>query len=130
MSKTITYVLNVGSELLGKKWRAVVIFYLKDGPLRFSQIRNHVPSISVKVLSEVLKEMEDNKLVVRKQYNTIPVKVTYELSPSAQQMANHNLQVSKTLGKFILDNHAAFNVPKEVVNDLETWLVASDQDPH
>lgn len=75
-----TSVSNVGNKIFGKKWRVVIVLVLKDGPLRFSQVKAKLPECSVKVLSESLQELEYHRIVIRKQYSTIPVKVTYELS--------------------------------------------------
>jgi len=110
----ISYILNTGAELLGKKWRAVIIWYLKDGPLRFSQLKKNIPDISVKVLSEVLKEMEENHLVVRKQYSTIPVKVTYEIHPDAIDIIDANVVCTIRIAEYILRNETRFGLSGEL----------------
>lgn len=74
--------LDYGIDLIGKKWSKEIIYILRDGPLRFSQLRYKIPACSVKVLSEVLDHLEKNKLVVRTQYPEVPLKVVYELSKS------------------------------------------------
>ena len=118
----ITYILNTGAELVGKKWRAVVIWYLKDGPQRFSYLKRNIPGISVKMLSEVLKEMEDNELVIRKQYNTIPVKVTYEIHPAANDFIEANVTCTIKIGEYIVKNHERLKVPSDVLEHLKDWL--------
>lgn len=72
-------VTSYGNKIFGRKWRIVIVYVLRDGPMRFSQIKAQLPDCSVKVLSESLSELEEHHVILRKQYNTIPVKVTYEL---------------------------------------------------
>lgn len=119
----ISYILNTGAELVGKKWRAVVIWHLKDGPKRFSELKRNIPTVSVKVLSEVLKEMEDNKLVVRTQFPSIPVKVTYELHPDAFDFVDANTVCTIKIGEYIVRNHKRLEVPDETYEALKKWLV-------
>lgn len=117
----ISFVLNIGAELVGKKWRAAVMWYLKDGPLRFSQLKTLMPLVSVKVLSEVLKEMEENQLIVRKQYPTIPVKVTYEIHPDALDFVEANSVCMIRIAEYILKNSKRLNVDPHVREELEKW---------
>lgn len=51
------------------------------GPLRFKQLQRELPSISGKVLSSELKELEANEIVERKIYDTYPITVEYSLTP-------------------------------------------------
>lgn len=118
----ISYILNTGAELVGKKWRAVIIWYLKDGPLRFSQLKRNIPEVSVKVLSEVLKEMEDNELLIRKQYDGIPVKVTYEIHPDAHDFIEANVVCTIKIGEYIIKNAKRLEVPCDIFNQLNVWM--------
>jgi len=118
----ISYILNTGAELLGKKWRAVIIWYLKDGPKRFSELKKEIPNVSVKVLSEVLKEMEDNDLVVRKQYNTIPVKVTYEIHPDALDIVDANVVCTIRIAEYIVKNSDRLGLTGELLTLLTEWV--------
>lgn len=118
----ISYVLNLGAELVGKKWRAVIIWHLKDGPVRFSELKRNIHGISVKVLSEVLKEMEDNELIVRKQYSGIPVKVTYEIHANAVGFVEANVVCTIRIAEYLSKNHARYNVSGELLEELNAWI--------
>ena len=83
-----TTVLNKFGDDWGKKWRLAVFFTLKDGPLRFSEIKEKIPACSVKVLSSTLKFMVDHRLIFRTQYESIPVKVTYHIPKNALGLLN------------------------------------------
>lgn len=118
----VSFILNTGADLIGKKWRAVVMWHLKDGPLRFSELKRRIPDVSVKVLSEVLKEMESSAILVRKQYDGIPVKVTYEIHKNARDFITANLIYTLKIGEYIIENSKNLQVPKETLVQLKEWV--------
>lgn len=68
-------------ELIGRRWTgAILLVLVEDGPLRFSEIRQLVPDVSDRLLSERLKELEAEEVVVRHVYDETPVRVEYELT--------------------------------------------------
>lgn len=123
----VDFILNTGAEILGKKWRAVVIWHLAKGPLRFSQLKAKMPKISVKVLSEVLKEMEKDHLITRTQYNTIPVKVEYRIHPGAEAIVQANYVCTIRIGEYIVNNRKLFEISDDM--DLAIRKVLADNRP-
>jgi DNA-binding HxlR family transcriptional regulator len=67
-------------ELVGKRWTGAILLVLMDGPLRFSEIRQLVPDLSDRLLSERLKELEGEGMVQRTVIDDIPVRVEYALT--------------------------------------------------
>jgi DNA-binding HxlR family transcriptional regulator len=67
--------------VLNGKWKLPVIVCLSNGPKRFNEIQRALADITPKVLSKELRELELNEFIERKVYNTVPVTVTYELTP-------------------------------------------------
>lgn len=118
----VDYILNTGAEMLGKKWKASVVWHLAKGPLRFSEIKIRIPRVSVKVLTEVLREMEKDFLIVRKQYPTIPVKVTYEIHPDAESIVKANYVCTIRIGEYIVANKTRLKVPEDMLLDIERIL--------
>jgi DNA-binding HxlR family transcriptional regulator len=53
-------------QVLGGKWKTVILCYLKVGPLRYAELRKLIPSLSDKVLSQRLRELTEAGLVDRK----------------------------------------------------------------
>ncbi len=72
-------------ELLGGKWRLLILFQLKDGPLRPSEIKRRIPDISEKMLIQELKTLTDNFLVERINYGEVPPRIDYKLTINGQQ---------------------------------------------
>lgn len=69
-----------GMRIVGGKWTGSILWHLKDGPIRFNDLARQLGGASKKVITQRLKEMENNKLVKRKVLNTKPVAVTYEIT--------------------------------------------------
>ena len=63
-----------------RKWNLIIIKSLGNEELRFSEVRSKIPDISEKVLIDKLKVLTEQKLVIRKDFNEIPPKVSYRLS--------------------------------------------------
>lgn len=74
-------------ELIGRRWTGAILLVLVEaGPLRFSEIRVLVPDVSDRLLSERLKELEAEEIVVRHVYDETPVRVEYELTPKGKAL--------------------------------------------
>ncbi|MGE5675451.1 MAG: winged helix-turn-helix transcriptional regulator [Mycobacterium leprae] len=67
-------------ELLGKKWTGLLIRMLLGGPKRFGEFRQQVPALNDRVLSERLRELEEQGVVRRIVHDTKPVLIEYELT--------------------------------------------------
>ena len=73
-------------ELVGKRWTGAILFVLLEGPARFSEIKECVPDLSDRLLSERLKELESQGIVEREVIDGIPVRVQYTLTPKGQAL--------------------------------------------
>jgi DNA-binding HxlR family transcriptional regulator len=67
------------TEILSKRWNALIINQLLSGPQRFCSISSSLP-ISGRLLSERLKELESEGIVTREVFPEVPVRVEYELT--------------------------------------------------
>jgi DNA-binding HxlR family transcriptional regulator len=72
--------------LIDGKWKSVVMFHLMEGTLRFNEIRRKVPGVTQRMLTNQLRELEEDGLVDRKVYAQVPPKVEYTLSALGQSM--------------------------------------------
>jgi DNA-binding HxlR family transcriptional regulator len=73
-------------ELVGKRWTGAILIVLMDGPLRFSEIKQLVPDLSDRLLSERLKELEGEGIVVRSVADETPVRVEYALTDKGRAL--------------------------------------------
>ena len=67
-------------DVVEGKWKPIVVNALKAGRLRFGQLRRHVPEASRKVLTEQLRELEDDQIILRKAFGQKWERVEYELT--------------------------------------------------
>jgi len=67
-------------EVIGGKWKLLILCYLNCGPMRSSEFRKEIPDISQKILTQHLREMEEAGIINRTVYHEVPLKVVYELS--------------------------------------------------
>lgn len=72
----VTFTLNK----IGGRWKPLLIWNLRDGKLRYNELRKAIPSISEKMLIQQLRELEQDELVVRHVMPVVPPHVEYDLS--------------------------------------------------
>ena len=74
-------------DILGGRWKLVILYKLEKRTLRFGEIKEHIPQISDRMLTLHLQEMEKDGLIIRTAYAEIPPRVEYALSESARKLA-------------------------------------------
>ena len=67
-------------DLIGGKYKALILWHLIDNTLRFNEIGKLIPKATPKMLTQQLRELENDNLVIRKVYPVVPPKVEYSLS--------------------------------------------------
>lgn len=67
-------------ELIGGKYKALILWHLSEGTLRFSELKKAVSNATPKMLTQQLRELEEQELITRKVYPVIPPKVEYSLT--------------------------------------------------
>ncbi|MER6827115.1 helix-turn-helix domain-containing protein [Streptosporangium sp. NPDC000563] len=72
--------LDAAIDVVGGKWKALILWALHYNPLRFGELRRSVSGISEKMLIQQLREMESYGLVHREVYHQVPPKVEYSLT--------------------------------------------------
>lgn len=93
---------RMGVDLFGNSWLPVIVYMLRDGPLRHSDLRAAVGGISQKMLTQTLRRMEQMTLVRRQRYAEAPPRVEYELTEAGRDL----LQPIYALGTWV-ERHGA-----------------------
>ena len=83
-SRPLDYFLSVA----GGKWKLRILWALhQESPARYRALRSRVPGITVMMLSQSLRELTEDGLLLREQYEEIPPRVEYALSPAGASLA-------------------------------------------
>jgi len=79
--------IEITIEILSGKWVVLLLTHLgEEKVVRFNEFRKVFPDITQKMLSQQLKKLEENKIVVKKIYNEIPPKVEYRLTTEGEKL--------------------------------------------
>lgn len=66
--------------LIGGKYKALILWYLVDNTLRYNEISKLIPAATPKMLTQQLRELEADNLIIRTVYPVVPPRVEYSLS--------------------------------------------------
>ncbi|UOQ69270.1 winged helix-turn-helix transcriptional regulator [Hymenobacter volaticus] len=73
-------------SIIGSKWKPIVIWVLRERTVRFGQLAANIEIISRKVLTTTLQELEADGIVARKEYEGLPPRVDYSLTPKGKAL--------------------------------------------
>lgn len=73
-------------QRVGGKYKGRILWFLRDGSLRYGELKRVVEGISTKMLTQALKELEEDKLVHREEYLEMPPRVQYSLTKSGEAL--------------------------------------------
>ena len=82
-------------QVIGGKWKGVILYHLLDGKKRFSELKRFMPTITQRMLTKQLRELESDGLVHRKVYAEVPPKVEYSLAELGETMEPILIEIYK-----------------------------------
>jgi DNA-binding HxlR family transcriptional regulator len=74
-------------EVIGGKWKPIIIYVLMSGPQRFGELHKAIPGVALKVLSRQLKELEQDDIVHREVFAEVPPRVVYSLTERGRRLS-------------------------------------------
>lgn len=78
----MVYSLNV----LGGKWKPIILHMLLSGTMRFGELKRNIPTITQKMLTQQLRQLEQDGLISRTVYPEVPPKVEYDLTSKGSSL--------------------------------------------
>lgn len=73
-------------DLIGGKWKALILWHLLEKPLRFNELCREIPQVTPKILTQQLRDLEKNRLISRTVFPVVPPKVEYDLTPFGRSL--------------------------------------------
>ena len=73
-------------DIIGNKWKGVILFHLLDGTKRFNELRRLIPSVTQRMLTLQLRELEHDQIISRTVYPEVPPKVEYNLTKQGESL--------------------------------------------
>lgn len=101
--------VSVAMDFIGGKWKAVILYHLKDADKRYNELRKKMPGVTERTLSLQLKQLEEDELVSRHVYGEKPpIKVIYSLTdfgksciPLLDAITGWGNQIAAQKGEFV-----------------------------
>ncbi|HEY0535015.1 MAG TPA: helix-turn-helix domain-containing protein [Actinoplanes sp.] len=86
MPKRYSCPVELTVDIIGGRWRTVILARLKEGVHRYGELRRLVPGISEKMLTQRLRELEADGLVTRRDHGSVPPHVEYDLTDEGRTL--------------------------------------------
>lgn len=79
--------LDATLRIISGKWKPLILFFLRDGPKRYGELKRLTQGVSDKVLIQQLKDLEADHVLARNDYREVPPRVDYSLTPLGRSLA-------------------------------------------
>jgi len=84
IKKTYYCPIELTIDLVGGKWKPLIMVFLREKPRRFGELKRLIPAVTEKMLTQQLRDLEQDHLVERKVYSETPLRVEYSLSENGR----------------------------------------------
>lgn len=91
-------------DVIGGKWKSLIIYHLLDDKKRFNELRRLIPSVTQRIITLQLRELEKDGIITRKVYPEVPPKVEYALTERGLQLKEPLQQLRQWGKQFMTSN--------------------------
>ncbi len=78
--KTFNSPVELSLSIIGGKWKMLILWRLREASMRYGELRKSLPKVTHKMLTQQLRELESDEIIIRKVYPEVPPKVEYSLT--------------------------------------------------
>lgn len=117
--------VKLTADIIGGKWKPLILFYLEGGTRRFGELRKLIPHMTKKMLTQHLRELERDGLVHRKVYAVVPPKVEYSLTRHGESLK----PILKLMSTWGTKHHVRYGAPKRQVRPQRVSATARNTAP-
>ncbi len=78
--------LELSMDIVGGKWKSIIVFYLRRGAKRSGELQRMMPSITNKIYTQSLRELERDNIINRVVFPVVPPHVEYSLTPKGERL--------------------------------------------
>lgn len=108
--------VKLTADVIGGKWKPLILFYLEGGTKRFGELRKLIPGLTKKMLTQHLRELERDQVVHRKVYAVVPPKVEYSLTRHGESLK----PILKLMSAWGTKHRARYGIPKTQIRAPKT----------
>lgn len=85
-SKKFNCPVEVTLDVIGGKWKSVILWQIRLGPKRYLELKGLIPNITVRMLTKQLRELEQDGVILRQAFAEVPPRVEYSLTESGRTL--------------------------------------------
>jgi DNA-binding HxlR family transcriptional regulator len=101
--------VKLTTDVIGGKWKPLILFYLESGTKRFGELRKLIPGMTKKMLTQHLRDLERDEVIRRRVYAVVPPKVEYSLTKHGESLK----PILKLMSAWGTKHRKRYGLPKE-----------------
>lgn len=116
--KTYRCGMELTMDIIGGKWKGVILWNLRNKTLRFSQLKRKLNGVTQKMLTQQLRELEEDGLINRKVFPQVPPKVEYSLTEYGKTIVPVLYSIYQWGIKYSMQFDMNLDIPDEIINKI------------
>ncbi|MCY6353744.1 winged helix-turn-helix transcriptional regulator [Clostridium sp. ZS2-4] len=116
--KTYLCGMELTMDIIGGKWKGVILWNLRNRTLRFSQLKRRLNGVTQKMLTQQLRELEEDGLINRKVFPQVPPKVEYSLTEYGKTIVPVLYGIYQWGIKYSMQFDVNLDIPNEIIDKI------------